>query len=448
VGGKATNAGVGQVSSQEVNQPLVPVQGPAPETHLFGDWDGFRTRLDNLGIHLSMDYITESAGVVAGGIRHGVDYAHQIGIEADIDWERLAGIAGLTTHTVIVNRAGRNASADYVGDTVIQAQEIFGAGFDQAVNLVEFYAEESLQHDRINLAAGRFFQGADFAASPLYCNFMTLTICGHPRALTAEQDFVDWPRSVWGARARFRPTTDTYVMAGVYQSQPFPTSTENYTQGGYSGFNWTFRGTTGVSVPVELAYEPVIGRDQLPGHYKVGMTWDTSSFPDNYADAAGGSFVLSGLPPRSDKGRAQIWVTFDQMVVRTGRYQNDGLILLAAYAHDDPQTSLFRNFVWLGMLYSGFWPSRHSDQIGFAYTYYDVSDQLTATEELQASLGDPLEGGARGVQSHASVFELNYNLPLYRGVQVQPELEYFIRPGGTHAVPNAFLLGLKTHVSF
>ena len=50
-----------------------------------------------------------------------------------------------------------------------------------------------------------YFPGMDFAASPLYCNFMTLTICGHPHALTAEQAFIDWPQNTWGGRVRVRP---------------------------------------------------------------------------------------------------------------------------------------------------------------------------------------------------------------------------------------------------
>jgi porin len=46
------------------------------------------------------------------------------------------------------------------------------------------------------------------------------------------------------------------------------------------------------------------------------------------------------------------------------------------------------------------------------------------------------------------VLEANYQFSIYRGVQVQPEVEYFIRPGGVSSVPNALVLGLKTHVLF
>ena len=55
-------------------------------------------------------------------------------------------------------------------------------------------------------------------------------------------------------------------QVGAFQSQPFPTPTEPYTQGGHSGGNWTFKGTTGASIPVEISYTPLIGEEQMPGH--------------------------------------------------------------------------------------------------------------------------------------------------------------------------------------
>jgi hypothetical protein len=41
------------------------------------------TGTDSCGITLSLEYITETAWNIAGGIRIGADYADRIGIEAD-----------------------------------------------------------------------------------------------------------------------------------------------------------------------------------------------------------------------------------------------------------------------------------------------------------------------------------------------------------------------------
>ena len=205
-------------TTQSQPDAQMPIPAPPSPPHLFGGWGGVRSYLGDLGISLQLDYTTETAWNVSGGRRLGVDFAYQIGLQADVDWQKLAGVSGFSTHTVFVNRGGRNTSADYIGDNVIQAQKIFGAGFGKAAKLVYFYGEEKLWNGRADLAAGRLAVGADFAASPLYCDFMTLTICGHPRALTSTQGFTDWPTASWGGRIRARPTADTYIMAGVYDS--------------------------------------------------------------------------------------------------------------------------------------------------------------------------------------------------------------------------------------
>ena len=435
-----TNSGAGITPSQQEAQPAPPAPAPAGPPHLLDDWGGLRTELGNYGIDLNLDYTTESGGNFAGGLRRGVDYAHQIGLQFDVDWEKLAGIPGFSTHLAVVNRAGRNLSTDYIGDKVLQAQEIFGAGFDMGVHDVWLYGEEKLFNGRVDAVFGRIFPGMDFAASPLYCDFMTLTICGHPRALTAEQGFIDWPQNTWGGRVRVRPTAETYVMGGIYGSQPFP-------GGGRSGFEWSTNKITGAYYAVELGWEPLFGSNRLPGHYKVGAGYDTSSFPNQFADNNGNAFVLSGLPPAMQHGRTQFWITFDQLLFRNGPAPNNGLTVLGAYAHDSPDNSFYQQFVWLGMLYSGFWKQRSDDQIGVAFTYYQVSPSLTRTESLEQEFGLP-PTYQYGVQTHAMVVEANYNIPLYPGIQLQPEFEYFIRPGGVSSVPSAAVLGLKTHVLF
>jgi porin len=108
---------------------------------------------------------------------------------------------------------------------------------------------------------------------------------------------------------------------------------------------------------------------------------------------------------------------------------------------------LFQHLVWVGALYSGFWKARPDDQIGLAFTYYQISPSLSRTESLEQEFGLP-PTNATGVQGHGMVLEANYAIPVYRGVVVQPEFEYFIRPGAVSTVRNAVVLGLKTHVLF
>jgi carbohydrate-selective porin OprB len=102
-GGAGDDAG-----SELVMTPLTsetPAYTPPQVEHLLGDLGGVRPWLENHGIYLLLDATAEFAGNT-GGVKQGATSANQIGFEADIDWQRLAGITGLSTHVIMVNRSG------------------------------------------------------------------------------------------------------------------------------------------------------------------------------------------------------------------------------------------------------------------------------------------------------------------------------------------------------
>ena len=281
---QTSNSGVGngagqssaQASGQASPQPPAPPPAqsdvaPAVE-HLFGDWWGARTYLENRGIFLTLDALTEFAGNVSGGVKQGATFANQIGFEADIDWQRLAGVTGFSSHMIIVNRSGANDSTLF-GDNLLPVQEIYGSGGNVALHLVSIYAEEKLLDGRVDLAAGRMNVENDFASSPLYCNYMNNVLCGDPKALPGgDIGHSAYPDGVWAGRVRVRPVADTFVVAGVYE----------VSQGLYgdifrSGWEFDSARDSGVYLPVEVGYEPLLGDGKLPGHYIAGFGYDSST---------------------------------------------------------------------------------------------------------------------------------------------------------------------------
>ena len=65
------------------------------------------------------------------------------GFEVDIDWQRLAGITGLSTHVIMVNRSGANDSQLF-GDNCLPFRRSTAPAVNVAVHLVSAYAEETL----------------------------------------------------------------------------------------------------------------------------------------------------------------------------------------------------------------------------------------------------------------------------------------------------------------
>lgn len=431
------NGGVSIEPSEALSPPTAPQ--PAPSEHLLGDWAGVRPRLENVGINLSLDWTSEVAGNVTGGVKQGATYAGQVGFEADIDWNRLAGIPGLSTHTVIVNRQGSNDGTLF-GDSLNQSQEIYGAGGDTVVHLVYAYAEESLLNGRLDVAVGRMPVLNDFAASPLYCNFMNNSLCGNPKLLPeADTGVSSFPDAVWAGRVRVRPTRDTYVQIGLYEVNQGLYSDQNFR----SGFKFDASQDSGVEVPVEVAYEPTLGPQAMPGHYKLGFAYDSST---------GDKFLSSLSALQSGNGgtgnKTEYWALADQMIIRNGPGATAGIILLAGYAHADPTLSNYSNQVFAAVIDSDFWAARPQDTIGFLFNYANVSGALGKEQGLDAEFGLPFASGATGIQTHQEIIELNYDIHVSQGVNFEPDFQYYFRPNGQSNIKDAALLGFKSHINF
>jgi porin len=421
--------------------PVPPPAYVAPQVeHLLGDLGGLRTNLENQGIYLLLDATAEVAGNVSGGYKQGVTSANQVAFEADIDWQRLAGLTGLSTHVIFVNRSGYSDSL-LIGDNVAPVQEIYGASGNVLVHLVSAYAELTLLDGRIDIAAGQMNVENDFASSPLYCNFMNNALCGDPKALPAgDLGHSAFPDGVWAGRIRVRPTPDTYIETGLYEVDQGLYTNEYFG----SGFQTNMSQDSGVYVPVEFAYQPSIGADRLVGHYKLGFGYDSTP----YKSFASALPAVAGQPAPGLSHNVQVWVLVDQMLVRQGPGDQDGIIALAGFAHNDPTVSAFAEQYFAGLIDRGFWPARPQDAVGLLFNYNTMSGTLGAVQATQAELGLPFSNGATGVQSHETLLEVNYNIHVYRGVDFRPEFEYVFRPNAQSNIRNAAVFGFKFNVEF
>jgi porin len=339
---------------------------------------------------------------------------------------------------IIVNRSGANDSTLF-GDNLLPVQEIYGAGGNVALHLVSAYAQEKWFDGRLDLAAGRMNVENDFASSPLYCNYMNNMLCGDPKALPGgDIGHSAYPDGVWGGRVRVRPTADTYVVTGVYE----------VSQGLYGDdwrTGWEFDGAqdSGVYVPVEVGYEPRFGASQLPGHYKIGFGYDSSNTFKNFSAS-----LPSGAPAPTHTGNTQVWVLVDQMLLRQGPGDQDGIIALAGYIHNDPENSVYADQYFVGALDRGFWPARPQDTAALLFNYSTVSGQLGKVQAQEQELGLPFSNNATGVQTHEMILEVNYNIHVYRGLSFQPDFQYVFRPNAQSNIRNAAVFGFRAHVWF
>lgn len=412
-------------------------QSKPPAEHLIPGWSEGPAKA---GVDLSLEYKGEVVGNVSGGRSRGAEYSHLIIGSADIDGAKLWGAKGLKLHAAFVNVAGNSLSADQLGDPFLSVQDAYVPGVTVGARLAWLYAEQSLFDDRLSLAAGRLPVHRDYARSDLYCRFMSTAICGGPHTLPAQAAFTDLPFATWGARAKVKLLAGFSATVGAYEVNP--------RHGGPSGFDWSTAGSTGTLYPVELAFEPGGEDARLPGHYKLGWMYDSSSYPDLYEDAAGRPIPLGGGPGREHRGRPTAYVLADQMLVRNGQGPTAGLVAFGGFVRSDPATFKLAQLSFVGLSDEGVLPSRPKDVAGLLVAHAQVSGSQRRLEALQQALGQPLPDGLDGVQRDEWVVEANYAIHVRDGLSVMPDVQYVRWPGAVRAHGDAVVLGVRADVHF
>ncbi len=465
VGGVQSGAS-GLGSSQAVNTPLPPKpassEPPLPDfaQSLLPDLFGLRPFLTDHGIAVIFDTVDEFSGNITGGggpipkgtgkTEGGASLDGQYGFETDVNWEKLAGITGFSTHTIVVGRYGGAPASNLIGDNLNPSQEIYGAGGNVVVHLVEAFGEETLAGGKFDVTFGRIPLDNYYMASPLYCAFENNSLCGNPKGLTDNISHSSYPDANWAFNVTIRPLPDYYVQSGIFFTN---SNIYNYAENYRTGFNFDTSYISGEAFPVEIGWEPSFGPQHMPGHYKLGFIYDNNPHPDNYFDINGAPFALTGLPPRTDHGSTSAYALFDQMILRNGPGGGDGVVVLGGYDHNDPTSNaaIYTDQIFVGVQDLDFWKARPLDQINALINYQRISGYAGKTQAIDIEEGLPVAeyyNGASGIQTWTMDFELNYAIHVFRGFTFAPDFQYYIRPNAQDNLPDAAFLGFKTHLVF
>jgi len=408
--------------------------------HTTGDWAGQRSTLAAWGIMPTLTYVSDVLGNPVGGQHRKIAYDDSIGLDIDVNLEKLAGLKDLTFHVSGSFRSGQNLSKVAIGNT-FPVSYIFGG---ETIRLYDLYLEQSFREDRISLLIGRFGIGDEFITSPLYSVFLNSAINGNPISVLLNVPAFSsqsYPVAQWGFRARVRPARQWYVMAGI--SNGDRTLSRNSTH----GVDFSFRSDADIFTIGEIGYlcnqqENATG---LPGNYKFGGYYDAGPFPDLYYDKYGHSYVASGLPPRIEHNNYGFYFLADQQIYREiDPKHNQGLTPFAGVTFAPSDINTFPFFFLAGLIYNGPIPGRERDTAGLGLAYGKFSEDLQRSQHLDQKL----YGSSAGVQHFEMMLELTYQIELFPHLIVQPDAQYIIQPGGTGDIPDALVLGMQIAINF
>ncbi len=282
--------------------------------------------------------------------------------------------------------------------------------------LSELSVEKNFKDQGLSIKAGRLGLGMDF--NVMACDFANTAFCAAQMGKWQGGIWMNTPVSQWGLRVKQQLTTDVAVQVGVYEFNP-----ENAKE--RHGWNLDTNNADGVTIPVEVIWQPKSLVNGLAGSYRLGAMYNTADNPENQKD------IQTGAP--EDRTFAG-WLAVEQQLTSTGSGKQ-GLHGFANFTWHDRTTNKVDNTQQIGLKYVGLSTALPNDYIGLAVNRVHVNNRLSSVKE-------PFNASAE------YNVELNYSYNPTKWLMLRPNLQYVINPGSTNNVDDAFVLGLSTKVVF
>jgi porin len=394
---------------------------------LFLDWNDLRDLLREQGFDFRIGYVSETATNAQGGAKELWRYTDQWTFAMKLDLQKLFGLKEALFDFVITDRDGHNLSADANLGNLQEVQEVYGRG--QTWRFTELWYDQKYFNDRLDWKFGKFPEGDDFAS--FSCEFMNLTFCGAQPGNLVGSYWYNWPVSQWATRIKANFTGFGYVELGAYEINP------SYLLTRYALDVGSPPGATGVLAPVEIAWLPTFGK--LAGSYKFGAWYNSSTAPDVVDNTSGELLAIAGGKPLMRHGLYGGYINFQQRLTGEGSGTAPGLSVFLNATYADRRTSTLDSQVTLGMLYTGPFAWRPADELGFAVGETHVNPRVAGVERLENELGY----GPVGVQASEWVGEVFYNIHAKGWLDLRPNVQYIVAPGGVSSNTSDVIVGLK-----
>lgn len=376
-------------------------------THATGDWNGYRTQLEDMGIEVAGGLTGDFGGAFAGGQRRRTSFSTLFDVNAAFDLEKLAGLPRTIAYFDAYQIEGRDPSTD-IGD----AQGVSNIQADDVREIAEVWVETWVG-DEVRLKVGKVDFNSEFAFNEIGGEFInssaaiTPCIVGYPT----------YPDPAMSVNAFYLPTPDLYVGFGVYD------------------------GAAAEGVPTgRMGPGGFFGTDDHDAYFfatEVGTSWTGGETWGSGRCAAGlwhHTARFDKFDGGTDSGTSGLWLTVEQHVWRenpTDAEDRRGIGAFASIGLADQDVSAFANTFVCGVNWTGPLEYRRDDVLGFCILHASLSNRNGA-----------------GTPNDETVFELLYKLQLTPAISVKPDLQYIVNPGGVDGEDDALVALLRFEVLF
>ena len=391
--------------------------GQGPHGHLFGDWGGERTRLEERGVNFDFQYVSDSLWNIKSEQKERFASWNRFRGTVDIDFGELIGQQGLYFHATALWQAGGNLGA-YLGLLTSPS----GMSSANTCRLDSWWIEKRWLDERITVRVGQF-AGQDFYGTQHYAASFIFEPMGYALGNLFNTFESFDPPSTPAMEIRVVPIHNLYVKSMVLAEDRSPFS-HNPT-----GLVPQFRGgpvsvseigfTPGTKASSVRAFDDVKGRKGYSGLYRFGASYNPGKFtPPTSTTPQSGNYLM-------------YWMA-NQALWRVDPKEAKGVDGTIAYDWSPP--SLNRNYTMLtaGLRFNEPLPLPIHNTMSLGYVRNSLSAQF-------------LPRGMTGWKTEQGV-EFNALLDVLPMLLLQPVIQYYANVGG--GTQRAVVFGFRTKMEF
>jgi porin len=377
-------------------------------------------------------YTGDIMGDAGGGAERGIAYTGAAAAQVTLLLRPLLGWRGARVFLSVLGTHGRTPDR-LIGDV----QGVSNIAATAGLRLEEAWLQQNLLANRLSLLVGRYDLNTEFYRLQSAAVFVNSSFgMGPELAQSGVGGPSIFPHTSVGARINFKPAPNAVwrlaVLDGVPVDRPGH-STAVFAKGDGALFVGEMALLSRADTAVPMRGERFqIGRGLARPYIAkvaIGGWYYTSTFPD-LADT-----LSSGVPARH-RGSFGAYVLGDKTLWTQSHNGPRSLSAFAQLGLGDGRVNQIAGYAAGGLSLAAPVASRAQDLVGLA-----VAAALNGShfERAQAAIGIPAAG--------ETTLELTYSAQLRTWLSIQPDAQYVIHPGGTRALHNAIVPGLRIAIS-
>jgi porin len=388
---------------------LLPAQasdGPAPAApYLLGGWGGQRQALEDDGLTFEGAVITEFVVTLRGGRHQGSVVLGNIDLTMALDTEQADWWPGGTFFVDLLGDVGGNP-VSFVGASQVTSN----IEAIDAFRVFEAWYEHRFGQNTFSLLVGLYDYNAEFYVLDNAQVFLNSSFGIGPEVAQVGPSI--FPVTALAGRIKYQPVPHIYVTAILHDGVPGDPGNPRRT-------NIILRQSDGLFYGLELGLTPPGDRADSR-HYKVAVgAWyhdtDFEDFNTQRRSHNGGIYAL---------GEITVWREHDL---------SQGLGIFGQVGHASSERNQIALYLGAGLTYTGVFPRRDSDVLGFAVAQARNSEAFLSTQPDR--------------HRAETVLEFTYRARILSALSLQPDVQYVIHPGTNPLLENALVFTLRVEAT-